>query len=334
MRQTALASAPPAWLLNSDHRSSPAGLTAALLFALLFHGVILLTLSFSFPEPGSDQPTTRPLEVVVLRHAAPRDRKPETPDAYAQVDREGGGTDDNRESIATRELEPSPEPVPPLFLPPTEVLPAQQPPAPSPEPIAAPVPVPDAVEEPSLTAEIDQLETQAAPPLAEFEPEPPVEPPRDREPPAVTAAQILASRSLEIARLTARIEQNSTAYANRPRRKAISASTRKYKFANYLETWRRKVEQIGNLNYPEAAKSRKLYGNLILHVAVRADGSLEQVRILRSSGYDVLDQAAVDIVKLAAPYAPFPADIKAEADILDITRTWQFLSNNQLGWDN
>ena len=67
---------------------------------------------------------------------------------------------------------------------------------------------------------------------------------------------------------------------------------------------------------------------------MRADGSLVQVRILRSSGFDLLDEAAVHIVELAAPYAPFPADIKAETDILDITRTWQFLSSNRLGWKN
>ncbi len=76
-----------------------------------------------------------------------------------------------------------------------------------------------------------------------------------------------------------------------------------------------------------------MYGNLILHVAVRADGSIEHVRVLRSSGFEVLDEAAVKIVELAAPFAPFPPDIRAETDVLDITRTWQFLSNNRLGWE-
>ena len=94
------------------------------------------------------------------------------------------------------------------------------------------------------------------------------------------------------------------------------------------------LERIGNLNYPEEAKRHKLYGTLILHVAVRADGSVERIRVLRSSGFDVLDQAAVSIVELAAPFAPLPPDIKAETDILDITRTWQFLRSNRLGWDN
>jgi len=149
--------------------------------------------------------------------------------------------------------------------------------------------------------------------------------------PLPTAGQILASRGQEIAKLSAKIEEETTAYANRPRRKAISASTQEYKYASYLEAWRRKVESIGNLNYPEEAKRQKLYGNLILRVALRADGSLEEVRVLRSSGSQILDEAAVRIVHLAAPFAPFPPDIRQETDFLDITRTWQFLSNNRFG---
>ena len=149
----------------------------------------------------------------------------------------------------------------------------------------------------------------------------------------ISAADIFASRDAEIGRLAARIEQRGDAYANRTRRKAVSTATREYLYANYMEAWRRKVERIGNLNYPAAAKERGLYGSLILHVAVRADGSLERVRVVRSSGHDALDQAAVRIVELAAPFSPFPPGIRAETDVLDITRTWQFQRNNRLGWD-
>lgn len=150
----------------------------------------------------------------------------------------------------------------------------------------------------------------------------------------VSAAQILASRGAEIARLTARLREKSGTYATRTRRRAISASTKEYKYAAYLEAWRRKVERIGNLNYPEEAKRKKLYGNLVLHVAVRADGSVERIRVVHPSGSEVLDEAAVRIVELAAPFAPFPPDIRKETDVLDITRTWQFLSSNRLGWEH
>ena len=102
-----------------------------------------------------------------------------------------------------------------------------------------------------------------------------------RTAPPVTAAQILASRNQELARLASREEAKTSVFGSRPRRKAISSSTREYKYATYLESWRRKVEQVGNLNYPDEARRKHLYGNLILRVAVRADGSVEQIQVLR-----------------------------------------------------
>lgn len=148
---------------------------------------------------------------------------------------------------------------------------------------------------------------------------------------AISAADILASRDQALAGLGQQQWRPPPGAAKR--RKAISASTQEYIYANYLESWRRKVERIGNLNYPEEAKEKRLFGSLVLQAAVRADGSLESVRVLRSSGQDVLDQAAVRIVELAAPFAPFPPDIRAQHDVLDITRTWQFMRNQKLGWD-
>ncbi|WPL19730.1 hypothetical protein Thiowin_04874 [Thiorhodovibrio winogradskyi] len=153
-------------------------------------------------------------------------------------------------------------------------------------------------------------------------------------PPAsqISAADIFASRDQALASLT-QPRQPIPGGPSQSRRKAINASTQEYVYANYLESWRRKVERIGNLNYPEEAKEKRLFGSLVLQVAVRADGSLEGVRLLRSSGHQVLDQAAVRIVELAAPFAPFPDSIRARHDVLDITRTWQFLREQKLGWD-
>ena len=92
----------------------------------------------------------------------------------------------------------------------------------------------------------------------------------------------------------------------------------------YLESWRRKVERIGKLNYPEQARARKIYGSLRLLVAIEPDGALRDVRVIDSSGHQVLDDAAVRIVRLAAPYAPFPSAMREETDVLEIVRTWQF----------
>ena len=94
--------------------------------------------------------------------------------------------------------------------------------------------------------------------------------------------------------------------------------------AYYLAAWRREVERVGNLNYPETARARKLYGSLRLLVAIAADGSLRDVRVLESSGHAVLDAAALNIVRLAAPYAPLPPAMRRDTDVLEIVRTWQF----------
>jgi protein TonB len=140
----------------------------------------------------------------------------------------------------------------------------------------------------------------------------------------------MASTNQEISRLTAELHRKTEAYAKRPRHKHISARTKEYKYASYLDAWRRKVERVGNLNYPDEARRQRLHGSLILHVALRPNGTIINVWVRRSSGHKLLDDAAVRIVKLAAPYAPFPAEIRKETDVLDITRTWQFLSSNQL----
>jgi protein TonB len=91
-----------------------------------------------------------------------------------------------------------------------------------------------------------------------------------------------------------------------------------------------KVERIGNVNYPAVARQNKLYGSLILTVFIRSDGSVEKVEVNKKSGQRVLDAAAVKIVEMAAPYAPFPEDIRRDTDILSITRTWTFARGNEL----
>ena len=108
-----------------------------------------------------------------------------------------------------------------------------------------------------------------------------------------------------------------------PRRAVGKRRAQEYRFAQYVEDWRQKVERVGTLNYPDAARG-KLYGSLLLSVSIRADGSVDKVGVQRSSGHKVLDEAAVRIVKMAAPYAPFPPDIRKDYDIVEITRTWKF----------
>jgi protein TonB len=140
----------------------------------------------------------------------------------------------------------------------------------------------------------------------------------------------LMSASLEMARLEAQINKQQDDYQKRPKRKSIGARTQEYALAAYMESWRQKVERIGNLNYPEAAKDQKIYGQLQLTVYIKSNGEVEKVEIRKHSGYPVLDEAAVRIVKMGSPYAAFPEDLRKEVDILDITRTWIFTKEDSL----
>jgi len=140
----------------------------------------------------------------------------------------------------------------------------------------------------------------------------------------------LVKRSLEIARLEAQINKSLDMYEKLPRRKFIGARTQEYRFAQYVEDWRAKVERIGNMNYPEIARRDKIFGKLALTVSIRADGSVESIEVNRTSGQRILDASAIRIVKLSAPFPPFPPDIRKDTDILSITRTWIFTSTDKL----
>jgi protein TonB len=144
-----------------------------------------------------------------------------------------------------------------------------------------------------------------------------------------TASQLIA-RSMQIASASAEYEQQKLANKTQERSKFITASTTEYNYASYMDAWRQKVERIGRINYPEEARRRKLTGKLVLTVALRPDGTIHSISLDRSSGNRVLDDAARRIVRLAAPYAPFPDNIRAETDLLHITRTWIFQSGNRL----
>lgn len=134
----------------------------------------------------------------------------------------------------------------------------------------------------------------------------------------------LIAVALEMDRLEAQIAKQQDEYQKRPKRRFIGARTKEASDALYLEAWRQKVERIGNMNYPAAAKDQKIYGRLQLTVSINSDGSIEKIVIDRPSGSKILDDAAKNILNLAAPYAKFSDEMKKNTDILDITRTWTF----------
>jgi len=140
----------------------------------------------------------------------------------------------------------------------------------------------------------------------------------------------LIAASIEMDRLEAQIAKQQDEYQKRPKRRFIGARTKEASDALYLEAWRQKVERIGNLNYPSAARDQKIYGQLRMTVSIKSDGSVESIEINKSSGSNVLDEAAKNIVYLAAPYAPFSDEMKMNTDVLGITRTWTFTQEDQL----
>ena len=137
--------------------------------------------------------------------------------------------------------------------------------------------------------------------------------------------------SLAIASLQAQLDLQQQALARQPRKYTLSsASARKSHEASYLDSWRRRVEAVGNINYPIKARQQQVYGNVRMLISLNASGQISETRIIQSSGESLLDQAAFDIVNLAAPFEPFPEELKAEADILEIVRTFRFHEGNTL----
>ncbi len=271
-------------------------LTLALGASLFLHA-ILLSIHFKLPE-ALDNVRQQALDVILVNSKSAT--KPTNAQAKAQANLDGGGNTDERRRARTP-------------LPPT---PQEQ----SGNDVAA------------AQARVAQLEAQQRELLAQTRPERTVKTDADRQP-AKPAPEVsgrdLASRAIALARLEGEIAKDIDEYNQRPKRRFLGARVEEYRFAQYVEDWRQKVERIGNLNYPDSAKG-KLYGSLVLTVAIKKDGELERVELNRSSGHKVLDEAALRIVKLAAPYAVFPDAVRRDTDILEITRTWSFTGADQL----
>lgn len=270
----------------------------AMLFSLAAHAFVLFGVGFVFPEMGKKAgKPLQPLEVVLVNSKSRT--RPDNAARMAQNNLDGGGNTEDERHAKT------------------------------------PLPVlgDDAQFSPEQSARrVQQLEQEAKRLLTQLKSNYSVSQEKaDKQTTSDKAeGEDLVARSLEMARLEAQISKSMDSYEKLPKRKFIGARTQEYRYARYVEDWRSKVERVGNMNYPQQARDQKIYGKLTLTVSIRADGSLESVEINRSSGQRILDAAAMRIVKLAAPYGIFPPDISKEADVLSITRTWTFTSNDQL----
>lgn len=269
--------------------------------SLVLHAAVL-SIQFKFPDAVHWRSANQPLEVVLVN--AKTREKPAKADVFAQANLDRGGNVDERRRART------PLPVTSPRNPGKDLMQAQR-------------------RAQQLEARQQQLLAQAREsrtnvPAAQAPRPGPAEETAPRP-----SGRDLADLSLAAMRLQAQIDKQIEEYQKRPRKKFIGARATEYRFAQYEEDWRIKVERVGTLNYPAEARG-KLYGNLRLTVTIRPDGTVESVELDRSSGLPVLDQAAFKIVRMASPYAAFPPEIRRDTDLLVITRTWFFGRGDKL----
>ena len=270
----------------------------ALMLALALHAVLLLAVSFVF-EINPLKKAAETLDVVLVNWRS--DDPPEEAEFLAQASQRGGGesADTPRPAEDLTSMEP---------LPADDLMPENRQEA---NPDTSPEQLQELVSEQDDARPVQQVS-------------------RVEQPDETLSAAELMQQSMQAARLTPRSERQNPWQSKLPRRRFISANTQEYEYASYMQAWVAKVERVGNINYPMEVRQRKLVGNLLMTVGINRDGSIESIDIRRSSGLEALDEAAVRIVRLAAPYAPLPDNISNQVDVLHITRTWKFTTGYTL----
>jgi protein TonB len=317
------------------------------IFSVIFHLVIILGVSFEVSSPPTNQPPIN-LEITLVKQQT--NLEPEKADFLAQANNEGGGETDSK----------SPEPTPNKAVPKsseaTETQPLNQliaeaepvipqPTPPTPKPVVHAQPTPPA-----------PIKTAPTPPTKAKETKKPLkaittktaerkitqtEEVLDKEvvkqdksivKPKLSARDLIFQARDEIQRLERKLDESTKALSKRPKKRPLSSRTKEYAAAAYHESWRKKVERIGNLNYPQEAKRQRINGDLMLSVDINPDGSVppDGIVVSRSSGHKVLDDAAVKIVRLAAPFSPIPANVLKDNDMITIIRTWKFETDKGL----
>lgn len=271
-------------------------LSFTVFLALALHALLIFGISFTLDRGGNQSPT---LEITLATHKS--SVAPNKADYLAQFDQEASGTEDDARQLTTdqsaefadtviRDINPTPQT--------RAVTPSEQ-------------------------KDLQQVTTTGdSPQKARLQIDPN---PSDEVELQEGSLEDLPLLSAEITSLRAKLDQQRQEYAKRPRiRRLTSVATKTSLEAEYLHRWSSKVEFIGNRNYPEEALKESLFGTLRLAAVIKANGTVDRVEILQSSGHPMLDQAALQIVHLASPFMAFPADISKEYDQLEIIRTWHF----------
>ncbi|WP_414648277.1 energy transducer TonB [Dyella sp.] len=279
---------------------SPGGnkIGATFIFSLLVHGLLLFGIGISYVATRPALPT---LDVTLVNVA--NNEAPDKADFLAQAANKGGGDSD-------KALRPS-QPFSGLLPMPTEGTAVQ--------PVQATTPAPQQATDKRMLTTTGNANFSVRSDSAKEA--------RDT-PDSATADE--ANIEQQAAQLAAEVSKERQAYAKRPHKKYISANTTPYVYAAYMNGWVHRIERVGNLNYPEQAREQHMHGDVILTVGLNRDGSVYSIDITQSSGYPVIDKAAIAIVRLCAPFPALPPNNKEKVDILYITRTWQFQPDDVL----
>ncbi len=277
-------------------------LITAFFITVLVHSAIIFGISFTIPPPTNPS-SQQTLDIVLVKTES--EKPPEDPDYLAQADQMGGGN--LKEKAKPTSKNPGETPSEGNAL--------------ENRPEAAPTPEPEIIETQSILSSVKPSELKAKKLITKKNPVP--------KKPALITADYIADLQQQIVDMEAEFDEQNKMYAKRPKATYITASTRRTPDAMYLSHWTKKIEQIGNLNYPDKARRNKLEGQLILTVSLAPDGHIINIRISKSSGHKILDDAAKRIVELAAPFAAIPQNVLQGNNRLVITRTWQFSHSSE-----
>ena len=272
-------------------------LGATMVLSVLLHAMVILGIGFAVEDAAPVMPT---LDVILTQTKSAL--TPAQADFLAQAANQGGGEHDKSTRPTAPQAGPLPQPIDGL----------------APRPLRAQTPAPSPPPDARVISSTNARETMPSP-----------QPRQEIEVTPLPPGQEKIDRDIEMARLAAEIQLRSQQYAKRPKRKFVSASTREYAWAQYLRGWVDRVERVGNLNYPDEARRRRIGGLVVISVAVRRDGSVENTRIVQSSNIPILDAAALRIARIAEPYPPLP-QTPEDPDILNVVRTWQFLPGGEM----
>ncbi len=272
-------------------------LLIAIFIALILHSIAIIGINFSQPKPNK---TNKTISVTIAN--MPSQTPPKQARHLAQENQQAAG----RENTSRKA--------------PSQTLPSQGNKGKTLKPAAKPA---RNTQKPKpVKKAITQKSSETKTNTAKAQPVEKVAPPRPKLNPNMLARQV-AQLGAQVRYQKPSSELSRIKFIN-------SVSTHKFLAAQYMEDWRRKVEKTGNMNYPEIARQKHFTGKLTMDVGIRHDGSIYSIRISKSSGYQLLDDAAKRIVRMSAPFAPLPKALRKELDVLVITRVWEFSDESGL----